>query len=93
MASDNKKTPGALPGPPGPPPTLQEYRKEQARLREMIEKQKQLSKRLVRVPILALFSFNTQAPKVTCHSLFLIRNPFITGAARRYHHSEGIRIP
>lgn len=59
MASDNKKTPGALPGPPGPPPTLQEYRKEQARLREMIEKQKQLSKRLVRVPILALFFFNT----------------------------------
>ena len=43
MASENKKTPGPAAPPAGPPPTMQEYRKEQMRLREMIEKQKQLS--------------------------------------------------
>lgn len=53
MASENKKTPGPAAPPAGPPPTVQEYRKEQMRLREMIEKQKQLSARLVR-PLLPL---------------------------------------
>lgn len=50
MASENKKALGPAATPNGQPPTMQEYKKEQARLREMIEKQKQLSQRLVRPP-------------------------------------------
>lgn len=50
MASESKKALAAAAAPSGPPPTPQEYRKEQARLREMIEKQKQLSQRLVCLP-------------------------------------------
>ncbi|SPO04219.1 uncharacterized protein DNG_06902 [Cephalotrichum gorgonifer] len=50
MAAENKKTPGAAaPSPTGPPPTIQEYKKEQARLREMINTQKQLAQRLAQL--------------------------------------------
>ncbi|PKS11837.1 hypothetical protein jhhlp_001131 [Lomentospora prolificans] len=49
MASDNKKVPVVMAGSAGPQPTAQEYRREQARLRDMIEKQKQLSKKLAQL--------------------------------------------
>ncbi|CAI4217098.1 unnamed protein product [Parascedosporium putredinis] len=49
MTSESKKPSSAVAGIAGPLPTLQEYKKEQVRLREMIEKQKHLFKKLIQL--------------------------------------------
>lgn len=87
MASENKKTPGPAAAPVGPPPTMQEYRKEQMRLREMIEKQKQLSARLVRS---LSFPLTPPSSPLPVHVLTLLCP---TGPPRGDHKPEGNRLP